>query len=926
MAGGTCRASGDSPLPRVIAPQFLASGCSRARPCASYQRILLMFVFGLRWSCCPRADAQSFTTKAIGQSNPAAGASNTITVTLVADAALAAGSAVTVSGLDGAVASSPVTLLDAGDDGETIFSDGTTQGKGAWDSGTLTLTVNSGAGLNVSTNYTFRFQITNPVSAQTSPATNIAASGTAAIASAAMTKPGTALYGVANGADPLTVVVPSFSLKSIQQSTPVSGATNTLTVSLTANFNLAAGSTVTITGLTESQTANSGNLTVSSTSSQLGTSGVWTQSTGELVLTAASGGTASGTAWEVTFTLANTAAAQSSPAVNVSAAIKDGSGNSVGSIASAAMTKPGTALYGVANGADPLTVVVPSFSLKSIQQSTPVSGATNTLTVSLTANFNLAAGSTVTITGLTESQTANSGNLTVSSTSSQLGTSGVWTQSTGELVLTAASGGTASGTACVLTFDLTNTAAAQSSPEVRIEAYVMASGAALTSISRSRMVRPHLNPFGVFNGSDPLQVVVPEFLTRSIAQSTCLAGATNILTLTLTSNMYLSHHHKAIITISPLTGAKASSSVVLLSVPGGNSAADLFWDASPEREAEAAASAFSRARAPPNPSAESLRSLALSRNSSGRWGCGSCAYETLYLHLAPGRVMMANVAYIFQAVLRNPRSDEWEIPQRHALLAPLTIAASSNGYAQFVRAHVQLPIEARDGVANGSQPLMVVAPYFSLRRIGQSSTGQGALNTLVVTLISPFSIPANSSITISGLRGAQLNEGPTPLRNITSSPSNCSTGTCAGFFRAGPAAEPCSGDGYWSRNASSLVMYLCNATLPYQLTVFSFNVTNPLSGQEASPVTLSVTLEFGEYDARVEGEAIENANDNGAAMLVNEFLVAQLAQSNASAGVDNELHMVLASRVFLAPRASLDLFTKRDQNVVTKDLMVSKAT
>jgi hypothetical protein len=73
------------------------------------------------------------------------------------------------------------------------------------------------------------------------------------------------LYGVANGADPLTVVVPSFTLKSIRQSTPGSGATNTLTVSLTADFDLPAGSTVTITGLTGSQTADSASVTVTST-------------------------------------------------------------------------------------------------------------------------------------------------------------------------------------------------------------------------------------------------------------------------------------------------------------------------------------------------------------------------------------------------------------------------------------------------------------------------------------------------------------------------------------------------------------------------------------------------------------------------------------------------------------------------------------
>jgi hypothetical protein len=165
---------------------------------------------------------------------------------------------------------------------------------------------------------------------------------------------------VANGADPLTVVVPSFSLKSIRQSTPGSGATNTLTVSLTADFDLAAGSMVTITGLTGSQTANSASFTVSSTSGLLGTSGSWTQASGQLMLTAAGPGTVSGTACEVTFQLTNAATSQASPAVSVSAEILGGSGISVGSIASMAMTKPGTDLYGVANGADPLRVEVPS--------------------------------------------------------------------------------------------------------------------------------------------------------------------------------------------------------------------------------------------------------------------------------------------------------------------------------------------------------------------------------------------------------------------------------------------------------------------------------------------------------------------------------------------------------------------------------------
>ncbi len=168
-------------------------------------------------------------------------------------------------------------------------------------------------------------------------------------------KPATALYGVANGTDPLLVAVPTFSVKSIQQSTPVSGATNTLTLMLTANYDLAAGSTVTIMGLTGSQTDDSQILPVTSSSSLLGTAGAWTQSSGALVLTAASGGTVSGTAYTVTFNLTNPATAQSSPVVSVAAALA----SSVGSIAQAAMTKPATELYGVAECTQPLLVVVP---------------------------------------------------------------------------------------------------------------------------------------------------------------------------------------------------------------------------------------------------------------------------------------------------------------------------------------------------------------------------------------------------------------------------------------------------------------------------------------------------------------------------------------------------------------------------------------
>jgi trimeric autotransporter adhesin len=535
----------------------LSQGCSRPSV------LLGLLLLALATLASP-AVVPSFSLKSIQQSTPMSGATNTLTVSLTAEFDLAAGSTVTITGLTGSQTADSASLTVTSTDGRLGTS-------GAWtqSSGQLVLTAASGGTVS-GTACEVTFALTNPATGQVSPAVSVSAeiqdgsgNSVGSIASAAMDTPGTALYGVANGADPLTVVVPSFSLKSIQQSTPASGATNTLTVSLTADFDLAMGSTVTITGLTGSQTADSASLTVTSTGGRLGTSGAWTQSSGQLVLTAASGGTASGTACEVTFSLTNPATGQASPAVSVSAEIKDESGNSVGSIASAAMTKPGTALYGVANGADPLTVVVPSFSLKSIQQSTPASGATNTLTVSLTADFDLATGSTVTITGLTGSQTADSASLTVTSTDGRLGTSGAWSQSSGQLVLTAASVGTVSGTACEVTFSLTNPDSAQASPAVSVSAEIQdESGNSVGSIASAAMDTPGTALYGVANGADPLTVEeVPSFSLKSIQQSTPASGATNTLTVSLTADFDLAMG--STVTITGLTGSQTADSASL---------------------------------------------------------------------------------------------------------------------------------------------------------------------------------------------------------------------------------------------------------------------------------------------------------------------------------------------------------------------------
>ena len=204
-------------------------------------------------------------------------------------------------------------------------------------------------------------------------------------------------YGISGGLAPLKVVVPAFSTKTIQQSTPVSGASNNeMTVTLRANYDLTTGgssdATVTITGLAGSETDGSAILVSTCASNSLGTSGSWDQNTGTLILTVGTT-VAANTDCAITFTLTNPTSDLTSPDVSVEAALTDGS-SSIGSIASAAMVKATGDRYGISGGLAPLKVVVPAFTQAgSIQQSTPVAGDTgNVITVTLTSNYVLKTG------------------------------------------------------------------------------------------------------------------------------------------------------------------------------------------------------------------------------------------------------------------------------------------------------------------------------------------------------------------------------------------------------------------------------------------------------------------------------------------------------------------------------------------------------
>jgi hypothetical protein len=195
--------------------------------------------------------------------------------------------------------------------------------------------------------------------------------------------------GGEGGAAPLLVHVTGFRTKLIAQTNPLASASNRLTVTLAPDCNMAVGSNVTVRGLTGSETADGElGLNVSAfgeSSGVLGPSGWWSGGSGELTVRVVGPGLVNGSLYGVSFVLQNNASKQASPAISVRASVKSDTGPDDGQGEYQAMDKPGTAAVGVTGGADPLLVHVPSFSVKAIGQTNPLSSASNKLTVTLVA-------------------------------------------------------------------------------------------------------------------------------------------------------------------------------------------------------------------------------------------------------------------------------------------------------------------------------------------------------------------------------------------------------------------------------------------------------------------------------------------------------------------------------------------------------------
>jgi len=402
------------------------------------------------------ADAQSFTQARIGQNTPLAGASNRLSVTLVADTSLtaSASSAVTLSGLGTASSPSGTVVLLAspgGNSGHTLFGS-----QASWNSalGSLTCTLASGQTLSAGTSYRFAFVLLNPQVAQQARQVTVEASGSAAFSQQVMTADTGVAEGVAGGRAPLFTIVPAFRTAFITQTTPLVQVYNYVIIFLQANANIARGSKIYVAGLNTTNSSDTVTPAGCSAPSNFkmelfphgqlfGPDGCirWTQSSGLMEWTVQTDLRGSDT-YQIVFALLNPDEEQPSPRVriwakieNILGEVRQVSGYRAAALPTQEFYKDETTTFGVLRGANVLYIVQNRMLVQKIEQSFPLGGEDNTITVSLTSFTNMPRGSRVTISGLHGSSTPSTTALPVSVSNSFVSSTATWRQQQGKLEL-----------------------------------------------------------------------------------------------------------------------------------------------------------------------------------------------------------------------------------------------------------------------------------------------------------------------------------------------------------------------------------------------------------------------------------------------------------------------------------------------------------
>jgi len=290
-------------------------------------------------------------------------------------------------------------------------------------------------------------------------------SATKVSASESMTKPDAAIFGVANGVNPLVHVIPALDVATVTQTSPFIDYDNVITVSFSCNVDLTNSDVAkikveTLTG--SGISADHAWTEVSGFSGNNMGTGLAVYATDSLEWTVATS-LSSAETYVWSFAITNPIAAQA-PTVSITVATTKTNNDAATADQAIAITHadplPDTALKGVTNGINALKIVVP-FEVRTFDDTVDTPGAPNIVTVAFTTNIAFVANDEITITGLLletgSSASANVGTITsvTNSATDVFGTGAAWDQTTGHLVFTCV-GTAVEATAYSFKFTVTN--------------------------------------------------------------------------------------------------------------------------------------------------------------------------------------------------------------------------------------------------------------------------------------------------------------------------------------------------------------------------------------------------------------------------------------------------------------------------------------
>ena len=332
-------------------------------------------------------------------------------------------------------------------------------------------------------------------------------------------------------------------------------------------------------------------------------------------------------------------------------------------------------------------------------------------------------------------------------------------------------------------------------------------------VSLSPMSSSSGSILGIENGTSPLLITIPFFVTKGILQSNPLASASNFIDLNLETNFIFTPF--STVTVSNMLGSMTQDT---LNLPIASSPQNLFGAGANWSKANGILQLTVQTN---NVTLSNSNSDASNRTQPGWPQSTSFTKIKIRFQLQNGAVPQSSPPVSISATVYAGRYN-----------APVSPSA------------MDVLNQSAVGVDLGANPLFIIVPAFVIKQIGQSTPLASASNTITITFQANCNIAPSSLITFTNLVGSQT--ASTNALPVLSSPS--------GAFGLSAA---------WTSGSGSLVVNVSRFDLLRNTTyTVWFELQNSATSQQSPSVSIAASIEAGLNDSPVHATPMSSSLNN----------------------------------------------------------------